>query len=105
MGAREENLYLDSERLAARAASPATRKQYASIYRSFGDWLRLASSGSPTGPPQDENQGAKGPLRRTGPTGSVVTMVRTRAQQLEQVAAVRHALRAGLFCLSARAVS
>jgi len=39
-GASEENLYLAGERLAARAASPATRKQYASIYRSFGDWLR-----------------------------------------------------------------
>ena len=40
VGAREENLFLAGERLAARAASPATRKQYASIYRSFGDWLR-----------------------------------------------------------------
>jgi len=39
-GAREENLYLAGERLAVRAASPATRKQYASIYRTFGDWLR-----------------------------------------------------------------
>ncbi len=39
-GAREENLYVAGERLAARAASPATRKQYASIYRTFGDWLR-----------------------------------------------------------------
>jgi len=39
-GAREENLYLAGERLAARAASPATRRQYASIYRTFGDWLR-----------------------------------------------------------------
>lgn len=39
-GAREENLYVAGERLAARAASPATRRQYASIYRTFGDWLR-----------------------------------------------------------------
>ena len=39
-GASEENLYVAGERLAARAASPATRKQYASIYGSFGDWLR-----------------------------------------------------------------
>ncbi|MDQ3678891.1 MAG: hypothetical protein M3401_19180 [Actinomycetota bacterium] len=41
-GAREENLFLAGVRLAARAASPATRRQYASIYRSFGDWLRDA---------------------------------------------------------------
>ncbi len=38
--AREENLYLAGELLAAREASPATRRQYASIYRSFGGWLR-----------------------------------------------------------------
>jgi integrase/recombinase XerD len=35
------NLYAVGERLAARAASPATRRQYSAIYRSFGDWLRL----------------------------------------------------------------
>ena len=34
------NLYAVGERLAARAASPATRRQYSAIYRSFGDWLR-----------------------------------------------------------------
>lgn len=35
-----ENLYALGERVAARAASPATRRQYGTIYRSFGDWLR-----------------------------------------------------------------
>ena len=35
----QRNLFAVAERLASRAASPATRKQYASIYRSFGDWL------------------------------------------------------------------
>ena len=40
VGARQENLFAAGERFAARAASPATRRQYASIYRGFGDWLR-----------------------------------------------------------------
>lgn len=34
------NLYAAGQRVAARAATPATRRQYAAIYRSFGDWLR-----------------------------------------------------------------
>ncbi|MEJ7785687.1 MAG: hypothetical protein WKF96_12855, partial [Solirubrobacteraceae bacterium] len=46
--AREENLYVAGERLAARAASPATRRQYASIYRTFGDWLRGKFARPPT---------------------------------------------------------
>ncbi|MBA2715543.1 MAG: hypothetical protein H0U51_00485 [Propionibacteriales bacterium] len=46
-GAPVENLFLAGERLAARAASPATRKQYASIYRNFGDWLRAELDRSP----------------------------------------------------------
>ena len=36
------------ERLAARAASLATRKQYASIYRTFSDWLRAELDRPPT---------------------------------------------------------
>ncbi len=43
-----KNLYLAGERLAARAASPATRRQYASIYRTFGDWLRGELDRPPT---------------------------------------------------------
>jgi integrase/recombinase XerD len=39
-GRDERNLYAVGELLAARAAAPATRKQYRSIYRAFGDWLR-----------------------------------------------------------------
>ena len=39
-GARVRELYAVAEQLAARAATPATRRQYAAIYRSFGDWLR-----------------------------------------------------------------
>jgi hypothetical protein len=35
----EENLFAVGPLLAARAATPATRTQYASIYRAFGDWL------------------------------------------------------------------
>ncbi len=48
VGAREKNLYVAGERLAARAASPATRRQYASIYRTFGDWLRGELERPPT---------------------------------------------------------
>ena len=47
-GGVEENLYLAGERLAARAASPATRRQYASIYRTLGDWLRGELDRPPT---------------------------------------------------------
>jgi len=39
-GRADVNLYAAGERLAARAATPATRRQYAAIYRSFADWLR-----------------------------------------------------------------
>jgi len=48
VGAREENLYVAGERLAVRAASSATRRQYASIYRPFGDWLRGELGRPPT---------------------------------------------------------
>jgi integrase/recombinase XerD len=58
-GAREEpakvgegfehaNLYGAAERLAAQAATPSTRRQYAAIYRSFGDWLRGELGRPPT---------------------------------------------------------
>jgi len=33
------NLFGEAERIAARAATASTRRQYASIFRSFGDWL------------------------------------------------------------------
>jgi integrase len=33
------NLFGEGERIAARAASASTRRQYAAIFRSFGDWL------------------------------------------------------------------
>ena len=35
----QRNLFGEAERIAARAASASTRRQYASIFRSFGDWL------------------------------------------------------------------
>ena len=35
----ERNLFAEAERIAARAASPSTRRQYAAIFRAFGDWL------------------------------------------------------------------
>lgn len=34
------NLFGEAERIAARAASTGTRRQYASIFRAFGDWLQ-----------------------------------------------------------------
>src|SRR3954447_15050569 len=39
-GLEHANLFAVAEQLAARAATPSTRRQYAAIYRSFGDWLR-----------------------------------------------------------------
>jgi integrase len=35
----ERNLFGEADRIAARAASAGTRRQYAAIYRAFGDWL------------------------------------------------------------------
>ena len=35
----QRNLFGEAERIAARAASSSTRRQYASIFRAFGDWL------------------------------------------------------------------
>ena len=37
-GLERRNLFAVAEQLAARAATPSTRRQYAAIYRSFGDW-------------------------------------------------------------------
>jgi integrase len=34
------NLFGEADRIAARASSPGTRRQYAAIYRTFADWLR-----------------------------------------------------------------
>ena len=39
-GLEQRNLFAVAEQRAARAATPSTRRQYAAIYRSFGDWLR-----------------------------------------------------------------
>jgi hypothetical protein len=38
-GLGEHNLFAEAERIAARAASASTRRQYAAIFPSFGDWL------------------------------------------------------------------
>jgi hypothetical protein len=38
-GFEQRNLFGEAERIAARAASASTRRQYASIFRAFGDWL------------------------------------------------------------------
>lgn len=35
----ERNLFAEAQRIAARAATATTRRQYAAIFRSFGDWL------------------------------------------------------------------
>jgi integrase len=35
----ERNLFGEAQRIAARAASASTRRQYAAIFRAFGDWL------------------------------------------------------------------
>jgi hypothetical protein len=35
----ERNLFAEAERIAARAATASTRRQYAAIFRAFGDWL------------------------------------------------------------------
>jgi len=36
----QRNLFGEAERIAARAATAGTRRQYASIFRAFGDWLQ-----------------------------------------------------------------
>jgi integrase len=38
-GLEQRNLFGEAERIAARAASASTRRQYAAIFRAFGDWL------------------------------------------------------------------
>ncbi len=35
----ERNLFGEADRIAARAPSAGTRRQYAAIFRAFGDWL------------------------------------------------------------------
>ena len=35
----ERNLFAEAHRIAARAATASTRRQYAAIFRAFGDWL------------------------------------------------------------------
>src|SRR3954465_11745718 len=47
-GLEHANLFTVGEQLAARAATPSTRRQYAAIYRSFGDWLREQLGRRPT---------------------------------------------------------
>jgi hypothetical protein len=39
VGFEQRNLFGEAERIAARAASASTRRQYAAIFRAFGDWL------------------------------------------------------------------
>jgi integrase len=39
LGMEQRNLFGEAKRIAARAASASTRRQYASIFRAFGDWL------------------------------------------------------------------
>ena len=38
-GLEERSLFAEAQRIAARAASASTRRQYGAIFRSFGDWL------------------------------------------------------------------
>jgi len=84
------NLYLAGERLAARAASPATRKQYASIYRSFGDWLRDALDRPPvTSDLTGDAIGAFGRhLERAGGRGGGPAAPATRRVYLNMVRAL-----------------
>jgi hypothetical protein len=56
-GLEPASLYAVAEQLAARAATPSTRRRYAAISRSFGDWLR-----EQLGRPPDR----RGPRRRRG---------------------------------------
>ena len=44
----QRNLFGEAERIAARAASASTRRQYAAIFGAFGDWL-AAGVGHPPG--------------------------------------------------------
>jgi hypothetical protein len=40
-GLEQRNLFAESERIAPRAATATTRRQYGAIFRSFGDWLAV----------------------------------------------------------------
>src|SRR3954447_5809001 len=48
-GLEHATLFAVAEQLAARAATPSTRRQCAAIYRSFGDWLGAQLGRPPTG--------------------------------------------------------
>src|SRR4051794_36714501 len=50
-GLERRNLSAAAEQRAARAATPSTRRPYAAIYRSFGDWLRASSAARDRAPP------------------------------------------------------
>ncbi|MBV9192617.1 MAG: tyrosine-type recombinase/integrase [Solirubrobacterales bacterium] len=43
----ERNLFAEAERIAARAATASTRRQYGAIFRAFGDWLAAALGRAP----------------------------------------------------------
>ena len=76
----ERNLFGEAERIAARAASASTRRQYASIFRAFGDWLAGELGRPPAGrrpghgrdrrlrpPPRDRRR----PWRASGGAGDL----------------------------------
>jgi integrase len=94
------NLFAEAERIAARASSAGTRRQYASIYRAFGDWLTAQLGRSPLVGDLDadviaaytrhlQTAGGRGGQPAAPATARVyVSMVRALARQLDREDAI-----------------
>jgi integrase len=100
----QRNLFGEAERIAARAATAGTRRQYAAIYRTFGDWLTTQLGRPPRVADLDADviaaygrhlatAGGRGGRPAAPATARVyVSMVRALARQLgreDQIADVR----------------
>jgi hypothetical protein len=102
-GSEQRNLFGEAERIAARAASASTRRQYASIFRAFGDWLggELGRPARGRGSGHGRDRRLRAPPRerrrprascRAGHHARVSTMIRALAHDLgreDQVQGVR----------------
>ena len=101
-GELERNLFGEADRIAARAASTGTRRQYAAIYRAFGHWLRGQLGRPPVVGDLDADviaayglylatSGGRGGRPAAPATARVyVSMVRALARQLGRDDAIAH---------------
>jgi hypothetical protein len=100
-GMADRNLFGEAERIAGRAASASTRRQYAAIFRSFGDWLAGELGRAPVVGDLDADViAAYGRARQArAPTRAGVLLVQPTAQcsQSQHWAATHHRA-TGLEC-------